>query len=636
MSPAQYTRVSTESDDDGENVTVKIRSSPSRSRTRFSAAQHFTGQKKPSPWNCVCISRLLVLFIIWLIAIGFAIARFPVHKFHSHEEMGHHHKVYTKAAVATGNKQCATVGVNTLRSGGNAVDAAIATVLCEGVVEPEFTGIGGGFVMTIYNKAGDNFTVIDARETAPIQSTKTMYGVGDKVEENLRSPLGIAVPGALRGFQLAHDKYGKLPWKQLFEPAIILANGFPVNGELERKLVEEKSAILKSKILCNIYCDKTKKDVKKTNDVVKNPLLEETMVKISKDGSNVFYSSPMADKMVSEIQKSGGIITAKDFETYQAVERKPINVTLPNGKYKLFAPPLPLGGPVFAMIMSIMDSFNISGPVFKKDPSLQWHRTVEAFKHAYGARTHFEDPSFNANVTKISEKFLSPEFIESIKGKIKDKVTFQNPSYYGATPVSVDLHDASTMHVSVLAPNGDAVAVTSTVNWHFGSTFVSPSTGVLFNNEMGDFTIPVKANEQNWKFANAIEPGKRPLSSMTPCIVYDEKTNNAVFIIGAAGGLHITTATAQSLLRLLYFGTGELSEAIEGSRLHHQLFPNQLFHETGFNKSVLEDLRSIGHNVADSPTPNGKMGKVNGIKNHISHVHAYADERELGAGTDGW
>ncbi|CAK8675843.1 unnamed protein product [Clavelina lepadiformis] len=626
---SQYHRVSTESDDDDTHGDMEVIQESSWQR------QDCSRNKPGSPWTCTCISRLLVSYVLLIVALGFAISRIPVHKFHHHHQGGqplmaeeHHHHVYMRAAVAAGHKDCSEAGVSILRDGGNAVDAAIATLLCQGVLEPQFSGIGGGFFMTIYNKTRNSSTVVDAREIAPKLSTPTMF---QSINGSIIGPTSIAVPGELKGFRYAYEKYGgDVEWSKLFLKAINKSeNGFKITPKLAEYLKQSKDEIVNSKELCNLYCDNSRTDVKNVDDVVHNVKLAQTLRQISENGTDMFYNGTMAQQFAEELKPHAGIITAEDFANYNVEEKEAMKIQLPFLNKILVVPPLPSGGPILGMIMLIMDSYNITSEIFGQNTTLCWHRTVEAFKHAFAARTKFEDPDFNAEVLNLTNTLLSPENIQYILQRIINNKTFSDPGYYGAKSTSSG-PQTSTTHVSVLAPNGDAVSVTSTINNHFGSFFLSPSTGVLFNNEMADFVTQV-GDDGNLK-VNLIEPGKRPQSSMAPCIVVEKSTNNALYIIGAAGGRQIPTSIALSLIRLLYFGAEDFDDAIVAPRIHHQLIPDVLKVEKLFDGDVLRDLEKIGHKIALQPP----MSHVNGIKNHVSHIHAYSDFRDTGAEADGW
>uniref|UniRef100_H2ZHA3 Gamma-glutamyltransferase n=1 Tax=Ciona savignyi TaxID=51511 RepID=H2ZHA3_CIOSA len=479
--------------------------------------------------------------------------------------------------------------------------------------------------MTIYNQSTKSSTIIDARETAPSNATWDMFDT----HSSTSGGLSVAVPGELKGYSYAYKKYGGgVPWSRLFVPAIEKArNGFAVSSEFATKLQEDKSSILKHSGLCDLYCNQARDEVKSEGEVVKNAKLADTLETVKNHGAEAFYTSPLVDAFVHDINFNGGEVSAADFANYKVKERTPLKVALANSGLTLIVPPLPSGGPILSIIMLVMDSYNINPQLFKSNNSLYWHRTVESFKHAFGHAAHFGDPDFARNANQAVTDTLSQSGILNITRKVLDDRTFTDTIYYGAAEHNSNTHTSSTSHLSVLSPDGDAVSVTSTINYHFGSFVFSSSTGVLFNNEMGDFTTPGMG-------ANMVEAGKRPQSSMSPCVLVDSTTNEVVYIFGAAGGKHIPTAVAISLLELLYFGTSDFDEAIRQPRLHNQLFPDVINYEADFKESVLDDLRALGHNVADEPQ--GHRSSVNGIKNHGSHIHAFSDLRNKGSGASGW
>ena len=286
----------------------------------------------------------------------------------------------------------------------------------------------------------------------------------------------------------AYHKYGGgVSWKRLFKTAIDKAgNGFPIGEQLALKLEKLRDKIIKTKALCDVFCDSTRNDVKRAKDIAKNPNLANTLKLVSEQGVESFYNGRLASTMASEIRRDNGILTEEDFSTYLVKERMTLRVNL-SSDMALLVPPLPSGGPIVGMILSVMDSYKVNHTRFESSPSLYWHRTVESMKHAFGKRTHFGDPEFVADANNLAAKFLSDNDIANTKEKIKDDKTFSDTGYYGATKNFEKYFSSSTSQVSVLAPNGDAVSITSSVNTYFGSLFMSPTSGVLFNNEMEDF-----------------------------------------------------------------------------------------------------------------------------------------------------
>nr|XP_039261444.1 glutathione hydrolase 1 proenzyme-like isoform X1 [Styela clava] len=542
-------------------------------------------------------------------------------------------KIYHHAAVAAGQLECSEVGRDILKAGGNAVDAAIAVILCQGVVEPYFSGIGGGCIMTIYNSSTKSTTSIISRERAPSAATRDMFlGMGN----NKHGAKFIAVPGELKGLEYAYNKYGgNLCWDKLFQPAIDKArNGFKVSGQMaimlkylyDKVIIEDPDSIF-----CDVYCNEDKSGVKQEGDIVKNPLLADTLEKIQKQGVDVFYSGEIADSIIHDIQSRGGIMTKQDLLDYTVIEKSTIKMRLPNGDHTMHAPPLPSGGPVVAAILSVMDLFDITLEEFKRTPTLQYHRTDEAFRHAFGARYSMGDPAYDQIALNIQNQIVSGQYARSVRTKIFDDKTFHDPAYYGAK--FLDSSISSTLHISVLDPEGNAVALTSTIDYYWGSRIMSSSTGIVFNNEMADFSYPNGDSEHDSELSatNQIEGGKIPLSSMTPAMFLNDNDDLA-FIIGASGGTRIPAAIATVILKFLYFGENDIGSAIKDKRFFDALIPDVLYYDAGFDDEIIQNLKKIGHNVRETTY----TGRVNAIKCNSSAIYAFSDLRDIGAGPSGW
>lgn len=242
-------------------------------------------------------------------------------------------------------------------------------------------------------------------------------------------------------------------------------------------------------MFCSIYCNWDKTGVKKEGDLVQNKVLAKTLQYLQKNDVHDFYNGTMAKSLISEIQAKGGKMTLEDLNSYEVIESEPFKIDLKNADLQLVSASVPFGGPVLGGIISIIDEFNIHPNIFSQDKSLQWHRVVEAFKHTYGIRYSMGDPEFVPNVEHVVKLISSGHFAKTVKPKINDNHTFNDPVYYGAKFYNTSDKTTSTSHVAVLSPAKDAVSVTSTINFHFGAKFMSDSTGIVFNNEMNDFAI---------------------------------------------------------------------------------------------------------------------------------------------------
>ncbi|XP_039292524.1 scoloptoxin SSD14 [Nilaparvata lugens] len=522
---------------------------------------------------------------------------------------------FKQAAVVSNGKPCAAIGKNILQMGGNAIEAAIATMLCDGVVCFESMGIGGGFLMTIYRESEGKAYVLNARETAPAKATEDMYK-GNKTASEFE----------FRYFQEAFNKFGsgKVTWEQLFEPTIKLCEeGFAVSQHMEMSIKTSKDLILKSPALKEILVN-DKGEFLKLNDTVKLPKLAETLRTISKSQSKAeeFYNGCLTKGFVDDIQADGGIITMDDMKNYQVYWQEPSQNEI-GSNLTFFSTPLPGSGLLLNFIMEVLDDGFLNSNSLD-DPKAV-HRVVEAFKHAFGMRSNLGDPRFT-NQTQESNILLDANFIKTIRGKIRDNWTSTNVSYYGADFDTKSDH--GTANIVVLSANGDAVSVTSTVNLLFGGKFVSKSTGILLNNEMDDFSAPHITNFFGVppSPANFIKPGKTPLSSMSPTIAIDKKSKKVVLVVGAAGGTRILTSTTWVSILTIYLGKS-IKQAIDMPRIHHQLLPMVVSYEYGTLKSTVEALQKIGHNTTREDRNSG----VTGILRTSGIIEANADIIKNGA-----
>uniref|UniRef100_A0AAZ3PAS6 Uncharacterized protein n=1 Tax=Oncorhynchus tshawytscha TaxID=74940 RepID=A0AAZ3PAS6_ONCTS len=456
---------------------------------------------------------------------------------------------YSKAAVAADAGTCSEVGRDILKRNGSAVDASIAALLCVGLLNAHSMGIGGGLFFTIYNASTGKVETIDARETAPMNATEDMFG--NNTQLSRKGGLSIAIPGEIRGYEMAHRRHGRLPWKDLFEPSIALARiGFPIGKALAKAIFKNKDAIQGDANMCEVFCD-SQKNILKENDIVKFPKLADTYERIT---------------IVDDIQAAGGIITLEDLLEYRP--------------------------------------YTIVSTAEKK--TLTYHRIVEAFRFAYAKRSRLGDPRY-LNITDLIHNMTSDYFADGIRSKITDDTTHPD-SYYEPDYFVPDNH--GTAHLSVIAEDGSAVAATSTINLYFGSKVMSRSTGIIFNDEMDDFSSPHITNGFGIPPSpnNFIQPGKRPLSSMCPTIILD-KDNRVKMVVGASGGTKITTATALVILNSLFFDY-DLKKAVTQPRIHNQLNPNMTVVEHGFEKSVLDGLAQKNHVTELLMTPGSVVQAV--------------------------
>ncbi|XP_037478044.1 glutathione hydrolase 1-like [Triticum dicoccoides] len=469
-----------------------------------------------------------------------------------------------RGAVAADDERCSKIGSDALRCGGTAVDAAVATSLCLGVVSPASSGIGGGAFMLV-RLADGTAVVYDSRETAPLAATKDMYGGNDTLKA--RGALSIGVPGEIAGLYEAWKRHGKLPWKELVMPAAKLAWAFTVSPYLHMQMKATEAGILGNAGMRAVYASNGA--ILKVGDVCRNGKLAWTLEAVAERGPAAFYSGPVADLLVKDVKEAGGIMTKEDLEHYQVKVRRPLSQNV-MGLTVLSMPPPSAGGAGLMLVLNILVQYGVSGI----SGSLGIHRLVESLKHYMAVKMNLGDPDF-VDVGAVVSDMLSPKFAAELKRTIYDNMTFSPQHYGGRWNI---LQDHGTSHLSIVDGERNAVSMTSTVNAYFGSLILSPSTGVLLNNEMDDFSMPANttANTPPPAPNNFVAPLKRPLSSMCPTIVLKDGKLKAA--VGASGGSMIPAGTIEVLLNHFAKNMDPLS-SVMAPRVYHQLIPNVVQYE---------------------------------------------------------
>jgi len=517
-------------------------------------------------------------------------------------------------AASSGNTYANQVAVEILKEGGNAVDASIAAALLIGVRNPFASGIGGGGVMLIHLANGTDFT-IDCRETAPATSYPEIYQDNPLLSQ--RMGLSIGVPGELMCMEHAWRNYGSLKmgtgrisWQRLFRDAINTArDGFVVTPLLASRIASNATIILADPGLRSVF-GKNDTAVVGAGDTIVMPLLAETLSTVSRSGIRAFYNGSLTSTVVSEINSFGGKFSLSDIWNYTIDMNGVYNTTYHD--YRVVGAPLPFAGSIMLMqSLNILETFNLGTAEGYDSESL--HLIIEAAKFGFGNRMMLGDPKFS-NLTDVITKMLSKERAQRVLApQIDPTRTFPSLHY-------IDLgddgevrnkkkksyvwpnEDRGTTHISVVDVNRMAVAFTTSINWGWGSGCLGNSTGIIYNNELDDFSQPQQTSS-SWpndpvNFPNA---GKRPLSSMTPTLVFD-KLNRLVFVAGGAGGPKIFSGTLQTFLNLFEFGYNVRTSA-QLPRLHNQLNPDVLLYESFMVPDVINALAHIGHDVKAVDTP---------------------------------
>lgn len=514
----------------------------------------------------------------------------------------------TKGVVATDTEICSQIGVNILSQGGNAVDAAIAAKFCLSVISPASSGIGGGAYILIHNAATNQQEFIDCRETAPMGANENMF-IDDPIKAQ-DGGLAIAVLGEVRGLYEAYKRHGsgKVTWKQLVTPSAILANEWIVSKEVHHLFDQIKTQLYSGKypLLTSLYMKTNPKNkneliFKDPGDIVNDPVLSKTLQNIAVYGPDYLYKT-MAETLAKEIQDVGGIITANDIRNYQPLITEPLKSNI-SGYHYYGVGGSSSGGPAIIGILQFMTS--IDEPLISLGNNY-YHYLVECFKHIFAIRSNLGDPAY-VNVTNVYNAILSNNYLNYLQHTFTSDLKTQSSllNYGGIYNLQYLMKiDAGTSHLSILDADGNAVSMTSTINTYFGSKVISPSTGILFNNQMDDFSIPNAPNYFGLAPSpyNYPEPKKRPLSSMSPSILLD-RHGRVRLIGGASGGPRIITATAQVILNYLMRGMDLLS-AVKAPRVHSQLLPDSVDAENSTNvhqlqiplpQSVVDLLKERGH-----------------------------------------
>jgi len=529
------------------------------------------------------------------------------------------HPVYGKNGMVASEQGLATqVGLDILKQGGNAIDAAVAVGFALAVVLPNAGNIGGGGFMVLHDDKTGKDVAIDFREIAPAKASRDMYldNQGNVIDgKSLFTHDASGVPGTVAGMEYALKKWGTMPLSKVLEPAIKLADkGFIVSDVLAKTLKEEKSTLGKWSASKAIFFKNG--EPLKSGDLLVQKDLAKSLRLIAKQGAKAFYQGEIATKIAKEMQSHGGTMTLEDLKAYKVVERQPI-IGDYRGYKVVTMPPPSSGGVHLIEILNMLEHYPIKEDGVNSAKNI--HHMAESMKLAYADRSEYlGDPDFvKIPVTGLTSKAYANERVKTIddnKARPSSTIKPGKPQPYESD---------QTTHFSVMDKAGNAVAVTYTLNLNFGSGIVVEGTGILLNNEMDDFSVkPGVPNAFGLVggTANAIEAKKRPLSSMTPTIVM--KNNKPWLVTGSPGGARIITTVLQSVVNTIDHEMNP-AEAIITPRVHHQWLPDELRVEEGISPDTIKLLQDKGHKVVTK----APMGRIQIIQADDSGFYGYSDPR---------
>ncbi len=522
----------------------------------------------------------------------------------------------SKGMISTSHRLASKAGLDMLKMGGNAADAAAAVSFMISVVRPQSTGIGGGGFMLYFDKGTKSTSVYDFRERAPFKASRDMYidkqgKPIDFIYKGHRIPnasvnghLAVGTPGLVAGVIEAHSKHGKLSLAKVIQPAIDTArNGFKVYIRLAEAIKRKQQVLNKFEASKKIFMPNGRP--LKVGDTLVQKDLAWTLEQTKKHGRDGFYKGKVAKKIVAEMKRGKRLIRKNDLIAYNVKTHKPVVGTY-RGHKVISMPPPSSGGIHIVQILNILEGYDIKGMGHNTTKSA--HIITEAMRRAFADRAKYlGDPAF----TKVPQKgLLSKQYANKLRSTINPKKVASSKEVGAGTPAAYE--SPSTTHFSIVDKWGNAVSSTQTINYTFGSGVVAAGTGVVLNDEMDDFSK--KPGVPNvfglvGSEANSIAARKTMLSSMSPSLVFD-KNNQLLLVVGSPGGPTIITATLQTILNTIDHRM-PLADAVHAYRIHHQWLPDQLFYEqNGLEYNTILDLQKMGHKL----TPKDAMGSVQAIR----------------------
>lgn len=538
-----------------------------------------------------------------------------------------HPVVANNGMVATEQELASRIGLDILKAGGNAVDAAVGIGFALAVALPNAGNLGGGGFMMVHDAKTGKSVALDFREVAPLKATRNMY-LDDKGNvingKSLYTHYAVGVPGTVAGMEHALKKWGTLPLDKVIAPSIALAEkGFPVSETLAKILRQEQKNMGKWPATTEIFW----KDGAplKRGDLLVQKDLAQSMRLIAQQGAKAFYEGAIAQKIAAEMAPHAGAVTLQDLREYKVAEREPVRGTY-RGHEVVTMPPPSSGGTNLVQILNMLEQWPLAQ--WGQNSAQTLHHMAESSKLAYADRSEYlGDPDF----VKIPLKGLtSKRYAESLAKTIDPNRARPAKEIKPGQPQPYE--SDQTTHYSVVDKAGNAVAVTYTLNTNFGSGIVAKGTGILLNNEMDDFAAkPGVANAYGLVGgdANAVAAKKRPLSSMTPTLVL--KDGKPTLVTGSPGGARIITTVLQTVVNTIDFGNNP-AEAAAAPRVHHQWTPDELRVEKGLSPDTLALLKQRGHNIAVKPS----MGRTQTIQIRNGMLYGYSDPRNPDGQTLGY
>jgi gamma-glutamyltranspeptidase/glutathione hydrolase len=524
--------------------------------------------------------------------------------------------------VVSDHPLASAIGVDVLRRGGNAIDAAVAVGFALTVVHPQAGNIGGGGFL-VYRAADGQVYSLDYREAAPAAASRNMYldRSGALTDESLTGALASGVPGSVAGLAEMHRRFGRLPWREVVEPAVALArDGFALDGRRADAFAGSEARLRRfpSTVAALFPAGRPPAE----GDTLRQPELARTLEVVADSGAAAFYRGSIADLIVAQMQRSGGIITHADLAGYAPKWREPIQTTY-RGWHIISMPPPSSGGVTLTEMLNILEGY---GPLPPFGTAQLLHLEIEAMRLAFTDRNRYlGDPDFVAMpLERLTSKAYAAELRRGIN---RDRAT---PS--SAMPPIVEGHE--TTHYSIVDQEGNAVAVTTTLNDNFGSALAVGGAGFLLNDEMDDFASKPGSPNMYGLIqgeANTIAPGKRMLSAMTPTIVLDS-TGRLALVVGSPGGPTIITAVLQVISNVLDHDM-PVAQAVSAPRIHHQGLPDTVLWEPGgIHPDARRVLQAMGHRFSQRP---GILADVNAVWVTPHGLEGVADPRR-GGGAAGW